>query len=149
MRIDKAGLAALQFVAAAGDDCALARNAREVAVTDRTLPMEPPVRTGSTIPDHAEIPVHYEPSAGRWLGHSILIHEGHPAAAYALGGHWRIRLGPPVGLTPTGLLVFQPVGMRNVRLTIAHPVSEPVGLHLAASRVGIFRHDGLLQVPSA
>lgn len=142
-RIDEGGLARLRSHATAGDDRALADYASDVAVVDRTIPVEPSVRTGSSIPDHAEIPVHYEPLAGCRVNTGRLIDEDHPSAAYAVAGHLNLRLGEPVGITPTGLLVFQPVGMASLRLTIEHPVGEPVGPYLGDVRLGIYRNMGL------
>lgn len=101
------------------------------------------MRTGSTIAAHEEIPVHYLPGGGRWLEEGRLIHEDHPSAVYAVAGRWGIRLGPPVGLTPTGLLVFQPVGMEDLRITVEHPVTQPVGPRITEARVGLYRYDGL------
>lgn len=142
-RIDERDLARLHSHAAAGDDRALARSARDLAMADRTIPTESPVRTGSSIPAHAEVPVHYEPLAGHRVDPGRLIAEDHPSAAYAVAGHLNLRLGEPVGVTPTGLLVFQPVGMDSLRLTIEHPVSEPVGPYLGDARVGLYRNMGL------
>lgn len=89
------------------------------------------------------MPVHYIPAGGRRLEQGRLIHEEHPSAAYAVAGHWGLRLGPPVGLTPTGLLVFQPVGTNDLRITIEHPVSPPVGPGITEARVGLFRYEGI------
>src|SRR5690606_11549185 len=72
-RVDEGGLAALRAHAVPGDDRALADFARDVAVADRTIPTEPPVQTGSSIPDQAEIPVHYEPLARERVGSGQLI----------------------------------------------------------------------------
>lgn len=142
-RVDESGLAALRAHLTPGDDRALADFARDVAVADRTIPTEPPVQTGSSIPDHAVIPVHYEPLAGQRVGSGQLIHEDHTSAAYAVASHWGLRLGAPVGHTPTGLLVFQPVGMESLRLTIEYPAGEPVGPYLGETRVGVYRNMGL------
>lgn len=117
--------------------------AARLPMSDRTIPTEPPVATGSIIPDHAEIPIHYLPADGQWLEAGRLIHEDHPSAAYAVAGQWGLRFGAPVGLTPTGLLVFKAFGMDGVRLTVEHPVSQPVGPTLTEARAGIYRYDGL------
>lgn len=142
-RIEERQLPELRSLAAEGLVNDLSQGAAESAKTDRTIVPEPPVRTGSIIPAHAEIPVHYLPNAGRWLEEGRLIHEEHPSAAYAVAADWNLRLGRPVGLTPTGLLVFQPLGMNNSRITIEHPISQPVGARIADASVGIYRHDGL------
>jgi hypothetical protein len=142
-RVDEQDLAELRSIAAQGQADQLSQAAARVAKTNRAIPSEPPVPTGSIIPAHAEIPVHYIPIAGRWLQAGQLIHEDHPSAAYAVAGHWKLRLGPPVGLAPTGLLVFQPLGMDDLRMTIEHPVSQPVGFRLTEAQVGIYRHVGL------
>lgn len=141
--VEEQDIPELRALAAADDAGRLAVRSAHVAVMDRTIPTEPPVRTGSSIPAHAEIPVHYSPTMGGPLKSGCLIHNDHPSVAYAVGGHWNLRLGRPVGLTPTGLLVFQPIGMGDVRLTIEHPVKEPVGPYITDARVGIYRHDGL------
>lgn len=142
-RVDEHDLPALRSLAKQGEVDQLARAAEQVAKTDRTIPSEPPVPTGSIIPAHAEIPVHYMPAASRWLEEGRLISDDHPSAAYAVAGDWGLRLGPPVGLTPTGFLVFQPVKMDGLRITIEHPVSQPVGPRITEARAGIYRHDGL------
>lgn len=121
----------------------LSESASRLAQATRTVPAEPPVLTGSIIPAHAEIPVHYQPADGRWLEPGSVIHEDNPSVAYAVAGHWGLRLGAPVGLTPTGLLVFQPLGMDGVRLTIEHPISRPVGALITEARAGLYRYDGL------
>lgn len=142
-RIDERDLSELRSLAEQGFVDDLSRAAAESAKTDRTIVHEPPVRTGSTITAHEEAPVHYLPIAGRWLEDGRLIHEEHPSAAYAVAGLWKLRLGPPIGLTPSGLLVFQPIGMDGARVTIEHPVSQPIGPRTTEARVGIYRHDGL------
>jgi hypothetical protein len=142
-RIDEGELPELRPLASRGLVDQLSDVATRLAKSDRTIPTEPPVATGSIIPDHAEIPVHYLPAEGQWLQSGRLIHEDHPSAAYAVAGHWGLRLGAPVGLTPTGLLVFQPFGMDGVRLTVEHPESQPVGSTLTEARAGIYRYDGL------
>ncbi len=141
-RVDGGRLPDMRAVASKELADELAEIASHVARSDRTVPIEPPVRTSSTIPAHEEIPVHYLPAAGPWLEEGRLIHEDHPSAAYAVAGHWGIRLGPPVGLTPTGLLVLQPAGTTEFRITVEHPVSQPVGLKISDARVGFYRHDG-------
>lgn len=141
-RIDEEGLARLRSHATAGDDRALADHARDMAVADWSIPTEPPVRTGSTIPDHAEIPVHYVPS-GRWSTPRPLIHEAHPSIAYAVAGRWGLRLGAPVGHTPTGLLVFQAPGFSEARLTIEFPTDGAAAPLMTDGRVGIYRYEGL------
>lgn len=142
-RIDEQGLASLRSSATTGDDRTLSQYAREVAVADRTIPTEPPVRTGSIIPAYAEVPVHYEPLAGLRVDSGQLIDEDHPSTAYAVAGHLNLRLGEPVGVTPTGLLVFQPVGLESLRVTIEQPLCEPVGPYLGVLRVGVYRNMGL------
>lgn len=142
-RIDENDLPELKSLAEQGEVDQLSRAAEQVARRDRTIPIEPSVSTGSIIPAHAEMPVHYLPAGGRWLNPGQLIDENHPSAAYAVAGHWKLRLGPPVGLTPTGLLVFQPFGINDSRLIIEHPVSQPVGPRLTEARVGIYRYGGL------
>lgn len=142
-RIDKSDLPDLRCLASRGLVDQLSDMATRLAKSDRTIPTEPPVATGSIIPAHAEIPVHYLPADGRWLEAGRLIHEGHPSAAYAIAGQWGIRLGAPVGLTPTGLLVFQPLGIEGLRLSIEHPINQPVGPKVTEARAGIFRYDGL------
>lgn len=142
-RIDERGLARMRSSATTGDDRTLAQYARDIAVAARTIPTEPPVRTGSSIPDHAEIPVHYEPLGGRRVGLGHLIDEEHPSVAYSVAGQWNLRLGGPVGLTPTGLLVFQPFGMDSLRLTIEHPARRPVGPQISEAQFGIYRDMGL------
>lgn len=142
-RIDQSDLPKLRLLARRGRVDQLSRAGRESAKTDRKVVPEPPVRTGSIIPAHAEIPVHYLPSGGRWLEEGRLIHKEHPSASYAIAGHWTLRLGAPVGLTPTGLLVFQPLGADGLRAVIEYPVSQPVGPWIHEARVGIYRHDGL------
>lgn len=142
-RIDDADLPELRTLAADGLVDQLCRATAVLAKTDRTLRCEPPVRTGSIIPAHAEILVHCEPTAGRWLEEGRLVHDEHLSAAFAVAGHWKLRLGPPVGLTPTGLLVFQPLEVDDFRLGIEQPVSQPVGPRLTEARAGIYRHDGL------
>ena len=142
-RIDETNLRELRSLAAEGLFDQLSEAASRTAKTDRTIPTEPPVRTGSIILAHAEIPVHYLPASGRWLEAGRLIHEDHPSAAYAVAGHWNLRLGRPVGLTPTGLLVFQPLGMDDLRMTIEHLLNQPVGPRITEARVGIYRYDGL------
>ncbi|MFP3881893.1 MAG: hypothetical protein ACLFRT_09515 [Actinomycetota bacterium] len=144
-RIDGSDLPELQAVASCGLVDELSDVASQVAKSDKTIPIDPPVRTGSTIPAHEQIPVHYIPTAGRLLEEGHLIHEDHPSAAYAVAGHWGIRLGPAVGLTPTGLLVFQPAGMKDLRITVEHPVSQPVDPKITEARVGLYRYDGLGQ----
>lgn len=142
-RVEDLDLARLHSRAAAGDARELAQTAREVAMADRTIPRESPVRTGSSITAHAEIPVHYEPVARQRVEPGGLIGQDHPSASFAVAGYWNLRLGGPVGLTPTGLLVFQPVGMDSLRLTIEHPVGEPVSPCLGDARVGVYRNMGL------
>jgi len=142
-RIDEKDLPDLRPLAERGKVDQLSRAAGQMAKTDRTIPTESPMPTGSIIPAHAEIPVHYVPAAGRWLEGGRLIHDDHPSAAFAIAGHWKVRLGAPVGLTPTGLLVFQPHGMDDFRLTIDHPVRQPVSQRITEAQVGIYRHDGL------
>lgn len=142
-RIDDSGLAELRSLASQGRLSELSQLASRLAQASRTIPTEPPVRTGSIIPAHEEIPVHYVPAEGRWLEARRLIHEDHPSAAYAVAGHWSLRLGRPVGLTPTGLLVFQPFGTNDYRITIERPVNQPIGPRITDARVGIYRHDGL------
>jgi hypothetical protein len=142
-RIDESELPELRSFASQGRLDELSELASRLAQATRTIPTEPSVPTGSNIPAHAEIPVHYLPADGRWLEADRLIHHDHPSAAYGIAGHWRLRLGAPVGLTPTGLLVFQPLGMDGVRLTIEHPVSQPVGHKLTEARAGIYRYDRL------
>lgn len=112
-------------------------------MADRTIPRESPVRTGSSIPAHAEIAVHYEPVARQRVESGGLIGQDHPSASFAVAGYWNLRLGRPVGRTPTGLLVFQPVGMDSLRLTIEHPVREPASPYLGDVRVGVYRTRGL------
>lgn len=142
-RIDDSDLPQLRSLGSRGDAEQLSEAASQLARTNRTIPTEPPVPTGSILPDHADVPVHYLPCEGQWLEGDRLIREDHPSAAYAIAGHWGLRLGPPVGLTPTGLLVFQPVGMQDLRITVEHPTSEPVGPLVMEARAGIYRHDGL------
>lgn len=142
-RIDESDLPKLRTLAADGLVDQVSEAATRAAKTNRTIATEPSVPTGSIIPVHAEVPVHYEPTAGRWLDEGRLIHDEHPSAAYAIAGNWRLRLGRPVGLTPTGFLVFQPLGMDDSRITIEHPVSQPVRPGITEARVGIYRHDGL------
>ncbi|HLF43030.1 MAG TPA: hypothetical protein VJA46_05820 [Acidimicrobiia bacterium] len=142
-RIEESGLAELQSLESHGLVDELSDSASRIARPTRTIATEPPVPTGSIIPAHAEIPIYYLPTGGRWLEPGRLIHEDHPSAAYAIAGHWRLRLGAPIGLTPTGLLVFQPPAMDQLRLTIEHPVSQPVGPKLTEGRAGIYRYDGL------
>lgn len=142
-RVHEKDLPELRSLAGMGDSEALSQRALEVVSTNRTIAPEPPARTGSTIPVHAEIPVHYLPAAGQGLELGRLIHEDHPSAAYAVAGHWGLRLGKPVGLTPTGLLVFQPLGMDGLRITIDQPVTQPVSPRISEARVGIYRNDGL------
>jgi hypothetical protein len=142
-RIAEGDLPELRQLATQGRLDELSECASRLAQATRTIPTEAPVPTGSIIPAHAEIPVHYLPADGRWLEPDQLIHEDHPSAAYALAGHWRLRFGAPVGLTPTGLLVFDPLGMDGIRLSIEHPVSQPVGPRLTEARAGIYRYDGL------
>lgn len=142
-RIDESDLPEVRRLAMRDQVDELSGSAARIARATRTMVSEPPLSTGSTIPAHAEIPVHYLPAGGLWLEPGRLIHEDHPSAAYAIAGHWGLRLGAPVGLTPTGLLVFQPLGMDGVRLTVEHPVSQPVGPKLTEARAGIYRYDGL------
>jgi hypothetical protein len=141
--IDESELPELRSLASQGRLDELSKSASRLAQATRTIPAEPPVLTGSTIPAHAEIPVHYLPTDGRWIEPGRLIHVDHPSAAYAVAGHWGLRLGAPVGLTPTGLLVFQPLEMDGVRLTMEHPLSQPVGPKLTEARAGVYRYDGL------
>ena len=61
-RIDDSDLSELRSLAAQGLVDDLSRWAAELAKTDRASVPEPPVRTGSTIPALAEIPVHYLPN---------------------------------------------------------------------------------------
>jgi hypothetical protein len=142
-RIDKRDLPELRPLASQGLVDQLSDVATRLARSDRTIPTEPPVATGSTIPAHAEIPVHYLPADGRWLEAGRLIHEDHPSAAYAIAGQWGLRFGAPVGLTPTGLLVFRPLGMDGLRMTIEHPVTQPAGPKLPEAQAGVYRYDGL------
>jgi len=142
-RVNENDLPNLRSLAKQGELDQLSRAAEQVAKTDRTIPTEPPVPTGSIIPAHAEIPVHYVPAAGKWLETGRLVSDDHPSVAYAVVGKWGLRLGPPVGLTPTGLLVFQPLGMDDSRVCIEYPVSQPVGPRLTEVRVGLYRYDGL------
>ena len=142
-RIEEGDLPELRALADEGLVDKLPEVAVRTAKTDRTIPIEAPVRTGSIIPAYAEIPVHYLPAEGRWLEAGRLIHEDHPSAAYAVAGSWRLRLGPPVGITPTGLLVFQPLETDGLRITMEHPVSQPVGPRITEARVGLYRYDGL------
>jgi hypothetical protein len=141
--IDESELPELRSLASHGRFDDLSESASRLAQATRTIPAEPPVPTGSFIPAQAEIPVHYLPADGLWLEPGRLVHEDHPSAAYAIAGHWGLRLGAPVGLTPTGLLVFQPLNMGGLRLTIEHPFEEPVGPKLTEARAGIYRYDGL------
>ena len=136
-RIDEAGLAQLRSSATTGDDRVLAQCAMDVAAADRTIPTEPPVRTGSSIPDHAEIPAHYQSAEG---GSYELGREAHdqPAIAYAEAGRLGLRLGAPVGSTPSGLLVFEPVGSKDRRITLEHASTG-----LGAVRIGVYQYDGL------
>ncbi|MGF1618597.1 MAG: hypothetical protein ACFCU2_12455, partial [Acidimicrobiia bacterium] len=62
---------------------------------------------------------------------------------YAIAGQWGLRFGAPVGLTPTGLLVFQPFGTDGLRMTVEHPISQPIGPNLTEARAGAYRYDGL------
>lgn len=142
-RIDESDLPELRSLASQNLADHLSETAARMAKTNRTIPDEPPVPTGSSIPAHSEIPVHYLPSGGRWLEAGRLIHADHPSAAYAVAGYWNLRLGPPVGHSPTGLLVFQPFGMGDSRVTIDHPVSQPVGPRITEARAGIYRYEGL------
>lgn len=142
-RVDERRLAELRSLASQASPDELSDAASRIARPTRTIAAEPPVPTGSIIPAHAEIPVHYLPVNGQWLKAGRLIHQDHASAAYAVAGHWRLRLGPPVGLTPTGLLVFEPLGKDGLRLTIEHPVSQPVGSKLSEAEVGVYRYDGL------
>ncbi len=142
-RIDKSDLPELQPLASRGLVGQLSAVATRLAKSDRTIPTEPPVATGSIIPAHAEIPVHYLPADGRWLEAGRLIHEDHLSAAYAIAGQWGLRFGAPVGLTPTGLLVFQPFGTDGLRMTVEHPISQPIGPNLTEARAGAYRYDGL------
>lgn len=142
-RIDESGISELRSLVSQGRPDEYSESVSRLAKATRTILPEPPVPTGSIIPIHAEIPVHYLPADGQWLKAGQLIREDHPSAAYAVAGHWRIRLGAPVGVTPTGLLVFQPFGMEGIRLSIEHPVSRPVGPRLTEARVGVYRYDGL------
>jgi hypothetical protein len=142
-RIDESELPELRSLALHGRLDELSESASRLVRPTRTILAEPPVPTGSIIPAHAEIPVHYQPVDGRWLEPGSLIHEDHPSAAYAVAGHWGLRLGAPVGLTPTGLLMFQPVGMEYLRIAIECPISEPVGPKLTETRVPVYRYDGL------
>lgn len=141
--IDSHDVIKLRMLAREADPISMAETASGMAKTNRALPEEPPVRTGSSIPAHEEIAVHYEPAGGTWLPPGQLIHERHPEAAYGLAGYWRFRLGPPVGLTPTGLLVFQPLGADGLRVTVEHPTRPPVGVQLDAAQLGIYRYDRL------
>lgn len=141
--IDEGELPQLRSLASQGRLDELSESAIRLAQATRTIPTEPPVPTGSNIPAHAEIPVHYLPADGRWLEADQLIHYDHPSAAYGIAGHWRLRLGAPVGLTPTGLLVFQPPGTDRLRVTIEHPISQPIGLRLDEARAGLYRYEGL------
>lgn len=140
-RADESDLADLRAFAANGKADEVANRAVQIARSDRTIPNEPPVRTGSTIPDHAEVPVQYEPVAGLWLGSGRLVDDDHPCVAYALAGQLRLRLGPPVGITPTGLLVFQPVGTERHRITLEHPSGHHA--RMAKASIGVYRLDGL------
>lgn len=72
-----------------------------------------------------------------------LVHENHPLTAYAVAGHCGLGFGAPVGVTPTGLLVFQTPGIDGIRLTIEHPISQPVGPKLTEAQAGVYRYDGL------
>ena len=141
--IDESELPELRSLASLGRLDELSESASRLAQATRTIPTEPPVPTGSNIPANAEIPVHYLPADGLWLESGRLVHEDHPSAAYAIAGYWGLRLGAPVGLTPTGLLVFQPLNMDGLRLTIEHPFDQPVGPRLTEARAGIYRYDGL------
>jgi hypothetical protein len=142
-RVEERHLISLRTVAASGEDRTLTRSARDLAVVDRTIPTEPSVRTGSSIPAHAEIPVHYEPHAEYRVGADRLIDDDHPSAAYILAGQWNLRLGPPVGVTPTGLLVFQPLGIADARLTFESPTDRAAASLTTGGRVGIYRYEGL------
>jgi hypothetical protein len=142
-RVDESGIHELGSIVSEGDIDKLSEAASRIARATRTIDFEPPVTTGSMIPAHAEIPVHYLPAGGRWLKAGGLVRESHPSAAYAIAGHWGLRLGPPVGVTPTGHLVFQPLDLDDIRLTIERPVSQPVGPKLNEARAGIYRYDGL------
>jgi pilus assembly protein CpaF len=51
-------------------------------------------------------------------------------------GYWGLRLGAPVGVILTGLLVFQPIGMDDLYITIEHPVSGSVSPGGREARVG-------------
>ena len=141
--IDEDELPELRSLASQGRLDELSELASRLAQATRTIPAEPPVLTGSIIPAHAEIPVHYLPAEGRWLEPGRLIHEDQPSAAYAVAGRWGLRLGAPVGLTPTGLLVFQPVGLEDLRIAIECPISQPVGPKISETRVGVYRYDGI------
>lgn len=80
---------------------------------------------------HEAIQLEYESADGQWLEAGRLTHRDHSSVAYTTAGHWGIRAGPPVGSTPTGLLVFQPLGTDGFRLTVEHPISQQVGHKLA------------------
>lgn len=54
-------------------------------------------------------------------------------------------IGAPVGITSTGLPVFEPHEMGGLRLTVENPMKPPVRHHLAAGRAGVYRHDGFGQ----
>lgn len=70
------------------------------------------------------------------------IAEAHSSAAYGGAAHLGLRLGRPVGVTPNGMLVFQPVGM-ELRITIEYPALGHTSLQSVPVRVGIYRYQGL------
>lgn len=57
-------------------------------------------------------------------------------------------MSAPVGLTPTGRLVFHPLGfhtgerMTDIRLTIEHPTTGSAWSGLHDARASIYRYDG-------
>lgn len=139
------------LAARAGPDQAAAAAAR-YPTPSRRITEEPPVPTGSLAPGHAAEPVHYLPAEPvpyvpaepvPYIPAGRLVADDHPSAVYAVAGHWGLRLGPPVALTPTGLLVFQPLALAGNRITVEHPATHPVTPHLPSARLGVYRYQGL------
>lgn len=116
----------------------------------RTIPVEPPIRTGRTLPPDEEMEVHYEPMPPR---HSLEwddeAHQDHVVVAYGIAGEWHLRLGPPVGITRHGHLVFEPVGFNDglqlpgVRVTVEHGPIDIAVPPYGEAQIGIYRHLGL------
>lgn len=77
-----------------------------------TLPTREPIRTGSPIPEHSHLYPEYEINPTEPESDVGTLPE-QAASAYRTAGDWRLRISTPVDATPTGELVFEPLGFNN------------------------------------